>query len=79
MSLHYLVKYECRKWHHSQIRIAINDESQGSIAKNLRCDELLYYTSIIIPAKAFTRDYVIAGVGLSVCLSVCLFVCYHDN
>jgi len=26
----------------------------------------------IIPAKA--RDYVFAGVGLSVCLSVCLFV-----
>jgi len=26
--------------------MAINDESQGSIAKNLRCDELLYYTFI---------------------------------
>ena len=36
-----------RKWHHSEIRIAINDESQGSIAKNFRCDELLYYTFII--------------------------------
>jgi len=36
-----------RKWHHSEIRIAINDESQGSIAKNLRCDELLYYTLFI--------------------------------
>jgi len=35
------------KWHHSKIRIAINDESQGNIAKNLRCDELLYYTFII--------------------------------
>ena len=35
------------KWHHSEIRIAINDESQGSKAKNLRCDELLYYTFII--------------------------------
>jgi len=34
------------KWHHSEIRIATNDESQGSIAKNLRCDELLYYTFI---------------------------------
>ena len=34
------------KWHHSEIRIAFNDESQGSIAKNLRCDELLYYTFI---------------------------------
>ena len=31
---------------HSEIRIAINDESQGSIAKNFRCDELLYYTFI---------------------------------
>jgi len=35
------------KWHHSEIRIANNDESQGSIAKNLRCDELLYYIFII--------------------------------
>ena len=35
------------KRHRSEIRIAINDESQGSIAKNLRCDELLYYTFII--------------------------------
>jgi len=35
------------KWHHSETRIAINDESQGSIAKNLRCDDLLYYTFII--------------------------------
>jgi len=35
------------KWHHSEIRNAVNDESQGSIAKNLRCDELLYYTFII--------------------------------
>ena len=35
------------KWHHSEIRIAINDEAQNSIAKNLRCNELLYYTFII--------------------------------
>ena len=35
------------KWHHSGIRIAINDEYKGSIAKNLTCDELLYYTFII--------------------------------
>ena len=34
------------KWHYSEIRIAISDESQGSIAKNLTCDELLYYTFI---------------------------------
>jgi len=38
------------KWHHSEVRIAINDESQGRIAKNLRCDELLYYTFIIYSA-----------------------------
>jgi len=38
------------KRHHSVIRIAINDESQGSIAKNLRRDELLYYTFIIYSA-----------------------------
>jgi len=35
------------KWHHSEIRIAINDESQRNIAKNLRRDELLYYTFMI--------------------------------
>jgi len=35
------------KLHHSEIHIAINDESQGSITKNLRCDELLYYIFII--------------------------------
>jgi len=46
MSLHYLVKYECQKWDHSEIRIAINDESQGSVAKNVRFDALLYYTFI---------------------------------
>ena len=33
------------------------------------------FSCLIIPAKAFARDYVITGVGLSVCLSVC----YHDN
>jgi len=35
------------KRHHSKIRIAINDESQRSIAKNLKRDELLYCTFII--------------------------------
>ena len=34
------------KWHRSEIRIAINDESKGSIAKTLRCDEFLYCTFI---------------------------------
>jgi len=36
-----------KKWHHSEICIAINDESEGSIAKHLRNDKLLYYTFII--------------------------------
>jgi len=30
------------------------------------------FADFIIPAKAFARDYVITGVGLSVCLFVCL-------
>jgi len=34
------------KWHHSEIHIAINDESQGIIAKNLKCDKQLYCTFI---------------------------------
>jgi len=34
------------KWRHSEIRIEINDESQGNIDTNLSCDELLYYTFI---------------------------------
>ena len=62
------------KRHHSEIRIAINDESQGSIAKNLRCDELLYFTFIIysagerifkigehlakLPSKSLTVSYI---------------------
>jgi len=41
------------KWNHSEIRIAINDESQGSIAKSLRCNELLHYTFIIYSAGEF--------------------------
>ena len=36
-----------KKWRQSTIRIAINDELQGNIAKNLWCDKLLYYTFII--------------------------------
>jgi len=35
------------KWHQSEIRIAINDESQGNIAKNLWSDKLLHYTFIM--------------------------------
>jgi len=30
-----------------EICIVINDKSQGSIDKHLRCDELLYYTFLI--------------------------------
>ena len=41
----------------------------------IRLQFLFYCSRVIIPAKAFARDYVITGVGLS----VCLFVCFHDN
>ena len=34
------------KWFHSEIRIEINYESQGSIATHLRNDEVLYYKFI---------------------------------
>jgi len=47
MSLHYLVKYECQKWHQSEIGIVINDTLHASVAKHIRCDELHYYTFII--------------------------------
>jgi len=43
-----------RKWHHSEIRIAIKNESQGSIATNLRCDELLYYTFTLLVKEFLT-------------------------
>jgi len=47
MLLHYLVKYESqKKWRQSEICTVINDKSQGSIAKHLRNDELLYYAFI---------------------------------
>jgi len=65
------------KWHHSEIHIAINDESEGSIAKNLRCDELLYYTFISNSAgeRIFTtRCYASAVLAMALCLSVCLSV-----
>ena len=46
------------KRHHSEIRIAINGESQSSIAKNLRCDELVYNTFIIHSAcERIWRSY----------------------
>jgi len=35
------------KWHQLEICIVINDKSQGSTAKHLRYDELLYCTFII--------------------------------
>ena len=34
------------KWCQSQICIVVNDKSQGSIAKHLRNDDLLYYIFI---------------------------------
>ena len=35
------------KWRQSEICIVINEKSQGSRAKHLRNDELIYYTFII--------------------------------
>jgi len=32
------------KWQQSEICIVINDKPQGSIAKHLKNDELIYYT-----------------------------------
>ena len=56
MSLHYIVKYECQKRHQSDICIGIIDKPQGSTAKHLRCDELLYYTlSFILLVKKFLK------------------------
>jgi len=47
--MHYttLRNMNVKEWHQSNICIVINDKSRGSIAKHLRCDELLYYTFII--------------------------------
>jgi len=44
------------KWHHSEIRIAINDKSQGSIAKNFGA--MSYFTthlSFTLLVKEFLR------------------------
>ena len=69
------------KWHHSEIPISINDESQCSIAKNLRCNELLYYTFIIHSAgdRIFKIDEHWRSYGQNRCLchiphSPCTFV-----
>jgi len=35
------------KWHQNEICNVINDKSQGSLAKHLRNDELLYHTFVI--------------------------------
>jgi len=42
------MKYDCqKKWHQCEIRIVINDKSQGSIAKHLRNGEL--FTTHLLP------------------------------
>jgi len=68
------------KWHHSEICIAINDELQGSIAKNLRCDELLYYTFIIHSAdeRIFKiGEHFSSGSVLSVCTQATVSLVYQ--
>jgi len=44
-------------WCQCEIRIVINDKSQGSIAKHLSCDGLLYY--ILITECAGERIFAI--------------------
>jgi len=47
---------DVKKWHQSEIQFVINDTSQSSITKHLRCDELHYYTFIIESAgKKFLK------------------------
>jgi len=43
------------KWYNSEIRIAINDESQGSITKNLRCGYFTTHLSFTRMVKEFLR------------------------
>ena len=47
-----------KKWHQYEICIVINDESQGSIAKHLRCGgifkyELVANLPVSLPVKEF--------------------------
>ena len=51
------------KWHHCEIYIAIIDESQGRIAKNLKCDESLYYTFIVHSAGERSFKQGCSGAG----------------
>ena len=65
------------KRHRSVVRIANNDESQGSIVKKLRCDELLYYTFIIHSAgerifKIGEHLAKLQGKSLTVIYPICL-------
>jgi len=53
MSLHYPVKYECPKRYPTEICIVINDKSQGSIAKRLRCNEFATHLSLNLLVKKF--------------------------
>ena len=43
------------KWRQSEICTVINDKSQGSIAKHLRNNELVYYKFINLPVKEFLK------------------------
>jgi len=64
-------------------RIKQNDSSKNPINRAVKkvwttvrgVEEKTIVMIVIIPVKAFARDYGITGVGFS----VCLFVCYHDN
>ena len=75
------------KWNQSEISIAINDESEGSIVKNLKFDGLVYYTFIIhsagerifkigehlakLRAKSLTMSYKLTPFALHFCPQRC--------
>jgi len=44
-----------RKWHHSEIRIAINDESQGSAATRLGCGGIFNVPCYKFPAESYSE------------------------
>jgi len=54
-----------KKWHQSEICIELNDKPQGSIAKHLRCDELLYYTFRPINQSAGERFFKLVNIWRS--------------
>ena len=50
------------KWHHSEIRIAINDESQGSVATRLECGGVFVHDFVTNFLLSLTvKEFLIIG------------------